>query len=698
MKINQPVTQTEKPYPKGKYLVSRTDLKGITTYANDAFIELSGFSRDELIGRNHNVVRHPDMPPQAFQNLWDTIKSGRPWRGIVKNRSKSGDHYWVDAFVVPTRENDRTTGYVSVRSEPSRAQIQQAEALYRELNQTKRPLDAGVPWHKRITLRARMIAMLAFVAALLTAGSIFGIAGIADGNRALDAAYREHLKPSVAIAKMVERLGDNRAQIMLALQHNPSNPHAKMHDHPISLHIDAALKNRALIEGLRAEYEKSAKSAEEEALSKSFFVARDKLSDEGNKPARAALAAGDFDKAQIVLLTKVNPLYKEVMEKADVLQQYLAHGGELAYTAAEDRYQRTRTLAIGGFLAGLVLLAMAGFLLVRSIEQPIRRAIGHFDHIAQNILTDEIDISRRDEAGELMNRLAIMQVHLKVMLDELRENALAIGNESVRLTGEMTKVVEHSREQHDRVQSVAAAAEEFTQTVAEVADSAGRAADTAVTSRGMVSDSASSIASSMAATERVVVAVQDSNVSIDSLNNAIQKIGDITNRIREIADQTNLLALNAAIEAARAGEQGRGFAVVADEVRKLAERTSSSTGDIATTVSEFRAITEKAVRSMTQATQEVESGIGKMRASVDGLGSITASSNQVADMAEHIASAAKQQAAASADVASNVATVSTLIDQNTAIAQEAWHTLESLSGHAGSLMELVAKFKLTKPG
>jgi PAS domain S-box-containing protein len=696
VKNNQPVTQIEQPYPKGRYLVSRTDLKGTTTYANDAYVELSGFTRDELIGKSHNVVRHPDMPVQAFQNLWDTIKAGRPWRGIVKNRCKNGNYYWVDGLVVPIRENDRTTGYMSVRTEPSRVQIQQAEALYRELNQTKRPLSASVPLHKRISLRVRMIAMLAFVAALLAVGTFIGIAGIADGNRALKSSYQDQMKPSVAIAKMVERLGDNRSQIMLALQHSPANPYAKMHDHPVAMHIDAAVKNRAQIESLRADYEKNSKSPEEEALAKTFFVARDKLSDEGNKPARAALAAGDFDKAQIVLLTKINPLYKDVMEKADVLQQYLATNGEKAYSAAEERYQFVRALSIGGFVVGLLLLAVAGFLLLRSIEEPIRRAIGHFDHIAQNVLTDDIDISRQDEAGELMNRLAIMQVHLKVMLDELRLNALAIGSESLRLTGEMTKVVEHSHEQHDRVQSVATAAEEFTQTVAEVADSAGKTSDTAATSRRLVAESATSIASSMTATERVVVAVQDSNTSIDSLNQAIQKIGDITKNIREIADQTNLLALNAAIEAARAGEQGRGFAVVADEVRKLAERTSTSTSDIATTVSEFRAITESAVQSMTLATHQVEDGIGKMRTSVDGLDRITTSSNEVADMAEHIAAAAKEQAAASADVASNVATVSTLIDQNTAIAQEAWHTLESLSGHANSLMELVKKFKLTK--
>jgi aerotaxis receptor len=471
-----------------------------------------------------------------------------------------------------------------------------------------------------------------------------------------------------------------------------------MHDHAVSVHVEATLKNREIIENLRKEYENNPKSPEEESLSKAFFEARDKLSAEGNKPARDAIVAGDYDRAQVVLLTRINPLYKELMARSDALQQYLAQSGEKDFQAAEERYSTIRFIAVGGSIVGLLLVAIAGFFLIRSILDPLRRAIGHFDHISQNILTDEIDISRQDEAGELMNRLATMQVHLKVMLDELRLNALAIGGESVRLTGEMNKVVEHSREQHDRVQSVAAAAEEFTQTIAEVADSAGRASDTASTSRSLVTESTTGISSSMGATERVVTAVQASSVSIENLNLAINKIGDITRNIREIADQTNLLALNAAIEAARAGEQGRGFAVVADEVRKLAERTSSSTSDIAGTVQEFRAITEKAVAAMTQASHDVEDGIGNMRASVDGLDRITASSHEVADMAEHIAEAAKEQAAASADVASNVAAVSTLIDQNTAIAQEAWQTLESLSGHANQLMNLVNKFRLTKAG
>ena len=130
MKTNLPVTQTEVRIPKGRYIVSRTDLKGIATYVNDTFVTVSGFSRDELIGKNHNVVRHPDMLPGAFEWLWETIKQGRPWRGIVKNRCKNGDFYWVDALVVPVLKDGRSIGYMSVRNEPSREQVAAAEAFY----------------------------------------------------------------------------------------------------------------------------------------------------------------------------------------------------------------------------------------------------------------------------------------------------------------------------------------------------------------------------------------------------------------------------------------------------------------------------------------------------------------------------------------------------------------------------------------
>ena len=155
MKTNLPVTDIEIPFPKGRYIVSRTDLKGIITYCNDTFVDMSGFTRDELIGKNHNIIRHPDMPVVAFGWLWDTIKTGRPWRGVVKNRSKNGDFYWVEALVVPVRKNDQITEYMSVRTEPSREQVAGADALYKKLNAGQASLPKPSIW-SRIPIRKKI--------------------------------------------------------------------------------------------------------------------------------------------------------------------------------------------------------------------------------------------------------------------------------------------------------------------------------------------------------------------------------------------------------------------------------------------------------------------------------------------------------------------------------------------------------------
>ena len=115
-------------------IVTKTDLKGKITYANPAFVEISGFSLDELIGQPHNVVRHPDMPRDAFKDLWDTGHRNEPWKGLVKNRCKDGGYYWVDAYVTPLTQNGQKIGYMSVRSKPTDAQKSQADSLYRSIN------------------------------------------------------------------------------------------------------------------------------------------------------------------------------------------------------------------------------------------------------------------------------------------------------------------------------------------------------------------------------------------------------------------------------------------------------------------------------------------------------------------------------------------------------------------------------------
>lgn len=169
MKMNFPVTQRERDYAIDLELVSGTDAKGRITYANDDFVAVSGYSIEELVAAAHNIVRHPDMPPAAFQDMWDTLKTGRPWMGVVKNRCRNGDHYWVDAYVTPVFEGDRITGYESVRVRPARTLVERADRLYARLRAGRGPVRAW--WGLGMAGRIFLV-----MAAMLPAGMALGAA------------------------------------------------------------------------------------------------------------------------------------------------------------------------------------------------------------------------------------------------------------------------------------------------------------------------------------------------------------------------------------------------------------------------------------------------------------------------------------------------------------------------------------------
>jgi aerotaxis receptor len=157
MRQNLPVTATEYPLDEKQTIVSTTDQLGRITYCNPYFVEVSGYTESELIGAPHNILRHPDMPPAAFADLWASIRAGLPWRGMVKNRRKNGDFYWVLAHVTPVVENGKAIGYMSVRTKPSRAQVDAATQLYKQEREKPGSLILGQGrvfrsrWHRRVT-------------------------------------------------------------------------------------------------------------------------------------------------------------------------------------------------------------------------------------------------------------------------------------------------------------------------------------------------------------------------------------------------------------------------------------------------------------------------------------------------------------------------------------------------------------------
>ncbi len=171
MRLNLPVTGREQEVPPGVELVSATTPKGVITHANEAFVAVSGFAEEELLGQAHNIVRHPDMPPEAFAELWRCLKAGRPWMGIVKNRCKNGDHYWVDAYVTPLQEGERIVGHESVRVRAEPELVRRAEAAYARLRRQHRRGRPSQPLWRAPGLGARAAAAAGATGAAALAGA-----------------------------------------------------------------------------------------------------------------------------------------------------------------------------------------------------------------------------------------------------------------------------------------------------------------------------------------------------------------------------------------------------------------------------------------------------------------------------------------------------------------------------------------------
>ncbi len=221
MRTNLPVTTVEYPIGDDTLIVSRTDTEGRLTYFNDQFVESSGFTEAELMGEQHNIIRHPDMPPEAFENLWKTLKAGKPWTGVVKNRRKNGDFYWALGTASPIRENGQITGYTSVRTKlpaDQRAEAEQVYALLRARKAHGYRIDAGIirrrsPLDRLAiftqTLRARLITLVAVLGLFMLTIGLTGIMSTRDSNARLKSIYEDRTVPLAQLSQINELMNKN---------------------------------------------------------------------------------------------------------------------------------------------------------------------------------------------------------------------------------------------------------------------------------------------------------------------------------------------------------------------------------------------------------------------------------------------------------------------------------------------------------
>ncbi|WP_374247400.1 methyl-accepting chemotaxis protein, partial [Zoogloea sp.] len=444
MKINMPVTQHEVELSEHSLIVSKTDLKGQITYINRDFIEISGFSESELLGRPHNIVRHPDMPVEAFEDLWRALKENRPWVGLVKNRCKNGDFYWVEAHAAPIVENGQTVGYMSVRRKASREQIQAAEAAYALFRQGKAgglkirdgrvvkagPLGAVGQFFSGMKVRNAILMAMALMMVIVVAQGYIGMAKLAEADEAINQTYDRRLKPAVDLARLENAVAESRSQILLGLVHSPENPASKTLDHALSAHLDALDKSMAEAAALWNVYgdENYARTAELKGLLAKFGEARQALIAKALTPAREALAAGRFDEANRIAATELATRFDAARATARGVQEYMLTRADEQRRQAIAEYQKTLYLTIAGVVLSVLFALALVWWLVRRIVGPLQSAIGVFQQIAQGNFQSSVETGRRDEIGQVLDGLESMQVRLgydvaeaKIVSDEMAQ-------------------------------------------------------------------------------------------------------------------------------------------------------------------------------------------------------------------------------------------------------------------------------------
>ncbi|WP_340678244.1 methyl-accepting chemotaxis protein [Paraglaciecola sp.] len=505
----QNIINEEVKFNQDEELVSVTNTQGVLTYVNPLFCKIAGYTEQELVGQNHNIIRHPDMPKAAFADLWEKLKSKQAWRGAVKNRCKDGRYYWVDAFVTPVYEKGQLTGYQSVRTLLKPVYRQSAEKLYAKLNSSSPPSN--------ILHVKNSIKDIAFVVISL--------------GLALASLYY----PAIAFA-------------LIAL--------------PYVIFKSELLNLRRYFFTQQATYD---------SVSRLVYS--------GNDLSSIADYIKKMDEGRI------KTILGRVLDGTNVLS------------------------------SGVGMLKTSSYEAKKGVEK---------------------------EAHELHQVVTAI------------EEMVASISEVASSTVNTSKKVESVH------QDCQVATDSMTRTMEKVS---GLAKD--------VSKSAST------ATE---------------LASEAEKIGNIMQEIQGIADQTNLLALNAAIEAARAGEQGRGFAVVADEVRALSSRTQKATEQIQTSVNEIQTTLLAWSKTMNMGKEAAEDCVQETSQTRDLVFKVYDDVSMIADLAAQISTASEEQSMVSQEISRNITNINDASRENLAQANIVEHESDNIEKRAKSLASLGLTF------
>ena len=548
---------------------------------------------------------------------------------------------------------------------------------------------------QKLTIRARLIVLVGFAALAMICVGLLGLNGMHNAEDSLNTVFQDRLVPTVEISRISELMRENRSQLLYALQHEPGSKTEPYHKHDVEVHVANVERNIQEISTIWDRYlAEHDLSGVDKALADEFAQKRAEFVKVGLTPAVAFIREGDYLNAAIHLAKETKPSFDAAHEAVDKLWERQIEVARITYDAEIERGATIQTVSIGVLVLGIAFLSILAIVTIRGIVSVVGKLNSAADRMAAGDLTARCDHSAGDELGSIAASFDRVGEKFQHVIRELIDSATQLAAATEETSMVTAETNGHIRVQRSETEQVATAMNEMAATVQEVARNAASADQAAQEANVQANEGISIAGQALSATRSLAGEVEKAAATIRQLDSESSSIGSVLEVIQSIAEQTNLLALNAAIEAARAGEQGRGFAVVADEVRTLAGRTQGSTQEIQGMIERLQKGAKEAVKAMEQGQSMAQGTLERVEHSDQTLNAINQAVARIKEMNMQIASAAEEQGSVAEEINRNVMTINDLSEQSARGAAQTAEASTEQARLASALRSMAAQYKV----